>query len=671
MANSVKSSKIWENSNDTPLSASNLSKLVDFQARDKFIHLTNEPEDREKWADFVIDADNFPPDTQIVEAEENYLNSIVYNKRTGIAKKAVYDLAASREKWVPQRDTNNHAVANRILKINKDVQISMYYVDATSEKRVYLSFDFGNEDQLLSFDDVIRRNDSFENFNISTTYFIYLIHKWSDGDNAYLKIVRQGDEHDDYWYNISNGMSPTNSEVIAYRKIGGFRTDSAGEIIESSIWDLFTYKRETTVDSINIFENGFSRELNSSDIKIKNEFDLFNTENIEGALEETRYLVDNIRDQFYTNRRYGVNLRYTPFVKEDDKLVEAGINTLCLLISPGIIDVANSQKEIDEPVFLNEVGVGLKIYDADKHNGETYNIDDKVILGNGLGQLKEGVWRVLLDSTPEITNGNIILRHEDAEKPKLDLKTQAWFDNNRNRCIGKFKIKKTTGSETFYVEKMSVTDTFDQNAVPNSIHIHHGTLVPDGLLLCDGKWHDVMGIDENTYTYQQLLSIKGGEWGESWYEETPNLYDRFLKMPPEEYVHMNLGEKFTLPVGEEGVTLGGSADCGRAEGTLTHNHELPHTHGTGNISISSSGQHNSHNIIFNDSSPDVFVEPTFDGTKVAVDDHNHNVNIEGGEHYHPAESINGEVSRLEGSDAETTFTDVLPPYKEVLICIKK
>lgn len=677
MYNNVKSVKIWENNKDTPLSASNLSKLIDFQASSRFIQLTNNVDDIKKWADHAVTV--FPT---LIPTE--YINSIVYNEETGVAKKAVFDVAANNTQWYPERDSENFKTTNRVLKISKDVQISMFYIDKTSNKRQYLNFDLGSQDQMLSFDDILSTEEQISNFGPNTTYSIILLHNHSYGDDAYLKILKQSDENQDFWKTeVESENSPTGYEYITNRKVGGFRTNDDGEIIESSIWDLFTYKKETTVDTLGVYENGYSRSLNASDIDIKNQFSLFNSADIEGALEETRYLVNGMRDQFYTNRRFGVNLRYTPFQKDvSGNMTPLGVNTLSLVISSGIIDVFSSQKQIEENIFLNEVGIGLRINDnsntgvGDRPHDGSYifnmNEDDRVTLGTGVAQLKPGIWRVLLDSSSQITDGNIILIHENAEKPKLDHNTHAWFDAAMNRCIGKFKVRESSESGIFYIEKMSVIDTFDQREVPNTLHVLHSTVVPDGLLLCDGRWHDVNGVDDNSYTYQQLLDQKNGAWGESWYEETPNLIDKFIKMPPEEYLYMNQAENFILPSGESEAS-GGSRDCGRQGGSSVHSHNFPHSHDSGNLNIYSSGSHpQKHNVSFIGGTDSVNVETTTTGgTAVSVASHSHNTMVGGGEHSHPAESINGQVSRIEGSSADTSEVDILPPYKEVLICIKK
>lgn len=679
MYNNVSSIKIWENNKDTPLSASNLSKLIDFQANSKFISLTNDVNDIKKWSDYFITG-VFPTTIQ-----SDYINNLIYNIDTSVVKKAIFDLAANNAQWYPSRGSDDFSIVNRVLKISRGIQVSMNYVDKTSQERVYLNFDLGDENQMLSFDDILSIDDEISNFIPNTTYSIILLHRFSYGDNAYLKILRQNDESRDFWRNQSeNGSSPTGFDHITHRKLGGFRTNDDGEIVESSIWDLFTYKKETSVDELKVYENGFVRQLNASDIAVRNQFNLFNASNIEGSLEETRYLVNGMRDQFYTNRRFGVNLRYTPFLRDaSGGMTPLGVNAISIVISPGIIDVFSSQKQIDDNIFLNEVGVGLRINDnsntgvGDRPHDGSYvfntNSEDQVTLGNGVGQLKPGVWRVLLDSSSQILDGNILLLHDNAEKPKLDHYTHAWFDNSMNRCIGKFKVRESSESGVFYIEKMSVVDTYDQRQAPNTLHLLHSTVVPDGLLLCDGRWHDVNGLDDNSYTYQQLVDQKSGDWGDSWYEETPNLQDKFLKMPPSEYLFMNQAENFILPTGEEGLASGGSRDCGREGGTSVHSHSFPHSHDAGNLNIYSSGSHpQKHDITFVGGTDSVNVETIpVGGTSVSVSNHTHNTMVDGGEHSHPTESINGEVGRIEGSSANTSSEDVLPPYKEVLICIKK
>ncbi len=657
MYNSAGSLKMWENNADTPITASNLSKSINFQASSKFIYLTTEEDDYELWADVVITGD-FPLESEI---STEWANKMVYNSDTGVAKKAVYDNSGFQ--WQPIRTEDRFDTTNRLLKVKGGIQIAMSYVDKDTSARVYENFDFGSDDQVISFDDVLNEDFTLSNFNSYTVYNIYLMHNFSYGDNAYCKIISSADQTKTYWKEIAdNPLSPTGNEVISYRKIGGFKTDSNGEIIEDSIWDLFTYREEVTVEKINKYEDGVVREINASDINIVNDQQIFNATDVEGAIQESRFLLNSIQEQFYTNKRIGANLKFSPFkIDTSGDLIQTAINELTLMISSGYIDVLGTQKVIDDNVFLNSSTLPISVNDATPVTGVT--------LGSGTNKLDAGIWRVYLDASNSITSGNITIKKDTVERPRFRPENYGWFDSLGNRCIGKFKVRDDNG---FYIEKMSVTDTFDQNVPPNTIHIHHGTLVPDGLLLCDGKWHDVIGIDNNVYsTWSDLVAAVGMDWGDSWYEETPNLMDTFLKMPPLSYINMNTGQNFTLPTGGA-ESNGGSADCGRTGGANTHIHEFPHQHGTGNINIISSGAHpQQHSVAFSGTTDSVTVETVPSGSTVSVEEHTHNMIISGGNHNHPTESVQGNTERLEDADAETDSASSLPPYKEMLFCIKK
>jgi len=304
-----------------------------------------------------------------------------------------------------------------------------------------------------------------------------------------------------------------------------------------------------------------------------------------------------------------------------------------------------------------------------------------IILGDGDNRLYEGIWRVYLDPSNTIDSGNIIFKHEDFETPKYRPELFGWFDNFGNRCIGKFKVRADNG---YYIEKMSVTDTFDTPAAPNSIHVHHGTLVPDGLLLCDGRWHDIYGYDPGAYTWMQLMDkYPSMAWGDSWFE-TPNMMGKFMRMSPESllfgggngYLNVNTGQNFILPMTPTDDTQGGSEDCGQEGGREFHSHSYPHEHGTGNINIISSGEHpQQHTVTFSGNTESVTVNA--DGPEggsyidLSTKEHTHNMIIGGGRHNHSADSFQGNTERLDGDDAETEESQNLPPYKDFLICIKK
>ena len=159
---------------------------------------------------------------------------------------------------------------------------------------------------------------------------------------------------------------------------------------------------------------------------------------------------------------------------------------------------------------------------------------------------------------------------------------------------------------------------------------------------------------------------------------------KFLRMPPEamlfgggtEYLNMNTGQNFMFPTSSNEPVRGGSADTGATGGANTHIHSFPHSHGTGNINIISSGEHpQQHTITFSGDtdSMNVNIDGPAGGSLVdlSIKEHTHNMIIGGGRHNHPAESFQGNTERLENEDAETQEASSLPPFKDVLICIKK
>lgn len=656
MPNKVSSIKMWENNVDTPISASNLSKSINFQASGKFISVTNALDQKEKWADYVVEEFVSPP-------PDTYLGVLVYNRNTNIAKTVRFNSTLQQNEWFPAHESSNYDMENKVLRVESGVQISMSYVHSETNERMYLNFDLGHTPQYFSFDDKVNESGAVTDFEANKTYYIYLMHNFTAGDSAHIKIIKAEDLSKDFWKTIAeNPLSPTGYEVIAYRQIGGFQTGLDKKIIPTSTWDLFTYRDEISTEKINIIESGHVREMDATDIKIKNEQGLFNANNIESAAGETRILLDNIRSQFYTNRRIGVNLRFTPFKKTSTGgYAQTLINELTLFISAGVIDVFGTQKTFSDDLFLNKEGLQMRVNDSGPVSG--------VYLGTGSNRLDEGVWRVFLDPTTLTEQGNIIFKKESFERPVYDPITYGWFDLQGNRCIGKFRVKKDNG---YYIEKMSVTDTFDQNTPPNTIHIHHGTLVPDGLLLCDGKWHDIKGIDTNSYTWQELVDQVGYDWGESWYEETPDMFDRFIKMPPVENINMNSAKNFIIPTGDGSVS-GSSADTGRSAGSKSHSHLHPHSHGKGTLNIIPGfGSHPHNEITYSGTLSEVVnVETVAVGTSVAKEEHQHNLIISGGTHSHPNNSFQGETERIEDEESRTEFESSEPPYKEFLICIKK
>ena len=651
MPNNAKALLMWENTPDTPINANNLSEAIDFQSQGKFLKFTNEADDYIFWADYSLN--NAWPFANQWDQDNIYLNKIIYNFYDNTVRRLIIDSDTEQKVWeylpTPYK---------KILKIKGGTKISTVYTDIATNESQVMNFNF-SEDQIFTIDDLF--TEGVQDYEPSTRYFVYIYVQYSYNDAAYIKVVKEDDADASFWKtSYTQATSPTGQNLISYRKLGGFKTDSVGAIDEESIWDLYTYRDEIVAGKIKVWKDGESRPISASDFQIIDTENLFSVEDqltVEEALFQTRALVNNLNNRFYTNRRFGFNLQFAPFQADGTSLVQAGINAITLRITPGFLDVLGTQVTRNEIAWFDADDFGFRINDS-----SAFIYDAKLASeDNGSGHvLYPGIWTVYIDF-----NGQFILRHELAEngRPRWIPHYFGWFDTTGKRALGKFKVKNDNGN---YIENFSVTDTFEQNVPTNSIHIHYGTLCPDGLLPCDGKWHDIYGIDQNAYEFDEIPAI--ANWGESWYVETPNYIHTALRGADPAFNMITSGPYNPI------TNTGGADDNTLLGGNDTHKHSFPHNHESGTINILPSGIHpGEHQVDFNGSTSYVEVNtiPTGTGQKVSVYNHTHNMTITGGEHSHAKENFSGNTETLAGDEATTQPVSSWPTYREALVCIKK
>lgn len=651
MPNNSSALLMWENNPDTPINANNLSETIDFQSQGKFIHFTNTLDDYEAWAEATY-SQAWPTDIDNWSQQDSYFNKITYNTVDNTVRRLIYD--PNQERRIFESLPTPY---KKILRIKAKTKISAYYVDSESQPQT-INFDFGEEDQIFTIDDLLTQDT--KDYTANTKYFIYLYVLNSYQDHAHIKVLKADDENLSFWKTTSpSSTSPTGYDLISYRKIGGFKTNSGAEIDEESIWDLYTYQEELVAEKIKVFENGEVRPISAADFTVIDNQDLFSSSGseltVEEALFQTRALVNNLNDKFYTNRRFGMNIQFSPVVPDGTSYTQAPLNAVTLRITPGFIDVLGAQVTKEEMLYLADPSVGFRINDGSNmvYNAQLISEDD----GGGTS-IYPGVWRIYIDY-----NGTLILRHELAENgsPRWISHYFGWFDTTGKRCIGKFRVRSNNGN---YIERYSVADTFDINAGTNSIHVHYGTLCPDGLLPCDGKWRDIYGIDTDAYDFEELPPPS--QWGDSWYEETPDYMHRTIRGADPAFSMITGGPYNPL------TNAGGADDYTMLGGSGVHKHSFPHGHGPGTLNVLPSGIHpGDHQVDFNGSTEYIEVDTTVTGQKVSVYDHEHNMTITGGLHTHANTDFAGKSETLSGSAAETQDTSSWPPYREALICIKK
>jgi hypothetical protein len=181
-------------------------------------------------------------------------------------------------------------------------------------------------------------------------------------------------------------------------------------------------------------------------------------------------------------------------------------------------------------------------------------------------------------------------------------------------------------------------------------------------------WHDINGVDTNTYTYQTLLTLKPfNTWGGSWYEETPDYRGMVIKGSAFPVLNVT-GGPFNVTTGG-----GGANDYTNLGGSSEHQHSFEHDHGDGSINIIPSGAHPNHTVTWNGSGAYLEVAAVAAGTgqRVSIWGHEHNISIVGGDHTHQNVNFAGRVEQLAGNNALTALASSWVPYREAIICIKK
>ena len=685
MPGSINAKAIWENNPDTSINSTNLSKTLDFTSESKFIIYTEDVIDKQNWADAVLDFET--------PASSIYVDKIVYVINTDEYIKGT----KNQDNTYGWTTTGFSTPKYKMLKIKPNTKIKMSYIDI-DDKQQYINYDFGIEGALFSNESLIIEND----FSPNIKYNIYLYNTSTLGDYAEIKIVSEYDDelNSGGWkQGVSDPGSPTGTKVIAIRKIGGFKTNSSGNIDINSLWDLSIYQEEIIVEKYKILDNAGVRNFVASDIPIEDNAENFTSTNVEDALADIKVNVDQFyRDMYYTPDRYGIELEYSIFTKSDSSIIPIDLNnnslTIPLRITPGYINIAGKRINITSPIYLGDNSLPLKInsystpYQGVKLGSapaSPYSTTEPVTT------LYPGIWRVYINGDEQI-----ILREGDGYLPHFlveEIRKGWYYPQDNSRCIGKFRIR--AGAQGFYLEKMSVTNTWDIPVPKNTVHTFHGTMCPDGLFPCDGRWHDISG--NNPSAYINMPSPSGVKWVDPmWWDQTPNMYGKTIKMYDEDVFESVSGNtiqtsvpqsafKWELDQNQEYAIIqsGSSAEAGATGGSVEHNHSMSHKHSPnqngGDLRIQSSqgdshGHEESSMIIEQNSEIVQAVQYTGGGQTpltVPVGTHKHTGNIISalGQHGHSNGSFVGLVG--EPTEENTESADSWSPYKEFIMCIKK
>lgn len=652
---------MWGNNPKTPINANNLSEAINFQSDGKFITLTNSSVDYINWADYTLNREwpliqtwdlNTANDDGAIGS---YLNKIIYNFYDSTARKPIINSTSGLQEW-----EYLNTPYNKILSIKENTRISASYEDLVLGTQT-INFDFGIEKQNFTIDNLLS-GDDITDFEVETKYFIYLYSQYTYNGSAYIKIIKAEDENKAYWTDTNDQISsPTGKNLVAYRKIGGFATDASNSIVENSIWDLYTYRDELVTNKINILDDGDIRPLAAQDFTIIDSQNLYSSAGqeltVEDALFQTRALVNSLNKRFYTNRKFGFNLQFANIIPNGLTLVPTAVNDITLRITPGFLDVGGSQIDFKDHIWFSDPEFGFYIND-----GTDLVYDAKLASEEGETKkvLYPGVWTVFVDVNYQFT-----LRHEEVENGSARWIPQyyGWFDTKYRRALGKFRVNNNDGN---YIEMFSVTDTFEGQIPNNSLHTHYGTICPDGLLPCDGLWHDIYGVDRNSYAFDSLPLI--ADWGLSWYVETPNYVHTAIRGADPKFEGIASGPHSLV------TNLGGADDNTMLGGGEEHVHNFPHEHAAGSLNVVASGVHPNHEIYFPGTTASVEVRSSIEDEeriKVSLYNHEHDITITAGDHSHSAETFSGQTESLKGSDADTAAAQSWPPYREALICIKK
>lgn len=661
MPSGVKSILIWEDNPDTPLNASNLSKTIDLHSESKFIYYTEELSDYEIWSDIVEEMAPWYTGDDI----ESYVGKTVYNPLDNLAKIGTKsDTTPPVYGW-----TDIVSPYKKLLRAQPYTRIGNRYINLFSSETEYSTFDFGSDIQVFSIESLLHGND----FIANTTYYIYLYHYTTFGDYAHIKIVSEYNDTnniDNWKEGPSDPSSPTGKRVVSYRKIGGFKTDINKSIIGGSLWDISTKRTELVSESYKILESGNIRDFQATDIPIADQSSIYSATNVETALQESKILLDSVRDDtYFSDDRFGIELKFSPIKKVGANLVVLSTNEISLKITEGYIDVLGTRVKLTEDVYLASTDIKIKINDG-AYGGPTGTAPDNVVRALGLedsikSKIYDGLWRCFIN-----TQGLISFKEETKERAKYRPDLKGWYNIDGARCIGKFSVNFSVNH--FFIQKMSITGTYDEKVPANTIYIFHGTMCPDGLIPCDGRWHDVNNYDADSYTIMpEITPISKWQSG-SWYEEAPKMWDRTIKMISNQSLPFNTPE-FEVVLN---TVNGSSEDCGgfNLSTTADHVHEYSHTHQPGSFSIIASGEHlHSQTELVWSGDVEGFSlvqDVASGGIQVASRDHYHTLSIiTSGGHSHTSDKFVGITSSSEpdSTDSKSSW----PPYKEILFCIRK
>jgi hypothetical protein len=675
---------MWENTADTPLDSSHLSKTIDFQTDSKFINYVDDLADYSLWADAIL---NTPWPTPWPTSDAS-VNVVTYNTIDNTAR--IGQKSGNTYTWI-----STASPYQKLLKINAKSKFSLVYTSASTGNLVYTNFDIGQNPVVVSAESLIIGTDFFQ----STNYEIFLYWLNSYGNYAHFKIVRTTDDttNTNYWKQggtstTDTGVditSPSGYKLIAMRLVGGFRTtaDAIPKIDPTSVWDVSTFHTEVASETYKVFDTTQSktRILQASDIPITDSAGIYNSTDSEGALQEAKQKINQLNQDLYNNQdRFGVELKFSllKYIPNGLPLLQPTLtNELSIKITAGFINVVETRVTIDSNPNNSDPNPNIHdIYLATPNfplwiNNNTTAITTGVVLGTrdvtGNSRLYPDVWRVYVSQ-----NGQIHLK-DSTTVPKYSSTYHGWYDMlTASRCIGKFKVTNNGG---YYIEKMSVTNTYDENIPPNVVIIVHGTMCPDGMLPCDGLWHDINGYNVNSYPGMPLLSsISDPYWqAGSWWEEAPNMWGRTVKMigqangiPPTLPISTNMFAYDTLT---GIVTAGGSAETGASSGSDIHVHTYSHTHTGGSLTTSDPGTHtHSANDVHQQvpDTGDIFQVASSTGIFVAGSLHTHPYEtVTGGGHSHIFSSSSGYTDPP--TPLMTDSTSSWAPYKEFLFCIKK
>jgi hypothetical protein len=698
---------MWENTAETPLDSSHLSKAIDFQTDSKFITYVNNS-DTSLLDTITINGtifNNITTTTYALWADAIYtiawpssptsdaqVNKKIYNTTTQDVK--IGQKNGPNYSWI-----TSTSPYQKLLKIAAKSKFSLTYTNINTNSLVYANFDVGSDPIVLSIESLLI-NSVNTDFSPSTSYVIYLYWLKSYGNYAYFKIVKATEDtaNTNNWKQggVSqsdtgiDSTSPSGYKVIALRKVGGFKTtadSSPPKIDPNSVWDISTYHKEVTSEAFKIFDPTLSqtRSLNASDIPIVDVGNKFNAADIEMALNETKIVVDQLNNDMYkTQDRFGVELKFSKLKWNSiaNSLSETLTSDISLKITAGYINIVDRRITVDSNPTLpitNPSYHDLYLQGAPLviNNNSTTTPRTDIILGqrdpSGTDtRLYEGVWRVYIGGT-----GQIFLKESNVVTPKYSSTYHGWYDmGNGARCIGKFKVTNNGG---YYIEKMSIINTYDENIPTNVVIMVHGTMCPDGMVPCDGMWHDINGYNLNSYPNMPLFSnsAPNPNWQNgSWWEETPNMWGRTIKM-----IGTSTGVAPTLPYATNRfsydsatgqVISGGSADVGISSGSDIHTHNYVHQHTGGTLSTSDPGTHTHQ-------STDVHIQPPESteqvvggtGKYVASSQHAHvGSTTTGGAHTHgPPYTFGGATA--DPIQSTTDSNSSWSPYKEILFCIKK